>query len=205
MLKLYYAPRSCAQAVHMLLEDAEAKYEAIKIDLTLGQQKSQEYLKINPKGRVPALITEKGILTETPSILSYICHVHPGKNLAPSDPFEFAEAQAFNLYLATTVHVGHAHKHRGTRWTNDEQALASLTSRVRENMYGYAETIEKHYFKGPWVLGDNYSMCDPYLATITRWFKDDGVDLDEFPLILEHNELIKTRGSMIRISELHGL
>ncbi len=205
MLTLYYAPRSCAQAVHMLLEDAEAKYKAIKIDLTLEQQKSRQYLKINPKGRVPALITDKGILTETPSILSYICHTHPGKNLAPSDPFEFAEAQAFNLYLATTVHVGHAHKHRGTRWTNDEQALASLTSRVIENMYGYAEAIEKYYFKGPWVLGDNYSMCDPYLATITRWFKDDGVDLDKFPLIREHNNLIKTRSSMIKISKLHGI
>ena len=63
-MKFYYAPMSCAFATHVVLEDAEAKYEAIKIDLKNGDQNKPEFLKINPKGRVPALVTEKGILTE---------------------------------------------------------------------------------------------------------------------------------------------
>jgi len=205
MLRLYYASGSCAQAAHILLEDAEANYTSEKIDLKTGEQRSPEYLKINPKGRVPTLVTENGILTETPSILAYICQIYPEKNLAPSDPFGFAEAQAFNMYIATTVHIGHAHKHRGTRWTDDKQALASLTARVNENMTAYAKAIEKYYFKGPFVLGKKYSMCDPYLATITRWFKDDGVNLDNFPLIKNHNELMNSRKSMIKVSALHGL
>ena len=60
-----------------------------------------------------------------------------------------AKAQAFNMYLSSTVHVRHAHKHRGHRWTNDESALASLTANVKKNMTDYAEYIENNLISGP--------------------------------------------------------
>ena len=202
-MEFYYAPMSCAFASHVLLEDAEAIYKATRIDLKKGDQNKPDFLKINPKGRVPALITSKGILTETPAIMYYICMLHPEQKLAPNDPYELAEAQAFNMYLSSTVHVGHAHKHRGQRWTNDEYALNSLTAQVKNNMTSYAEYIEKNLFKGPWVLGENYSMCDPYLALVTRWFRDDGVDMNKFPLIVQHNENFNKRDSVKKVTELH--
>ena len=202
-MEFYYAPMSCAFASHVLLEDADATYSATRIDLKKGDQNKPDFLKINPKGRVPALITSKGILTETPAIMYYICMLHPEKQLAPNDPYELAEAQAFNMYLSSTVHVGHAHKHRGQRWTNDEHALNSLTAQVKNNMTSYAEYIEKNLFKGPWVLGENYSMCDPYLALVTRWFRDDGVDMNKFPLIIQHNENFNKRDSVKKVTELH--
>ena len=203
MMKFYYAPGSCAMSVHILLEDAEAKYEANRIDLDTGYQRSEEYLAINPKGRVPALITESGVLTETPAILSFIAKKYPDKNLAPNDQFELARAQAFNMYLSSTVHVGHSHKHRGTRWANDLKALENMTSRVTENMTQYAQSIEDHYFIGPWVLGDKYSMCDPYLYVITKWFYDDGVDMKQFSLISDHYDRMKERQSLKKIKNLH--
>ena len=203
MMKFYYAPGSCAMSVHILLEDAEAKYEANRIDLDTGYQRSEEYLAINPKGRVPALITESGVLTETPAILSFISKKYPDKNLAPNDQFEFARAQAFNMYLSSTVHVGHSHKHRGTRWANDLKALENMTSKVTENMTDYAQSIEDHYFIGPWVLGDKYSMCDPYLYVITKWFYDDGVDMKQFSLISDHYDRMKERPSLKKIKNLH--
>ncbi len=202
-MEFYYAPMSCAFASHVLLEDAKAIYKATRIDLKKGDQNKPDFLKINPKGRVPALITSKGILTETPAIMYYICMLHPEQKLAPNDPYELAEAQAFNMYLSSTVHVGHAHKHRGQRWTNDEHALNSLTAQVKNNMTSYAEYIEKNLFKGPWVLGENYSMCDPYLALVTRWFRDDGVDMNKFPLIVQHNENFNKRDSVKKVTELH--
>ena len=202
-MEFYYAPMSCAFASHVLLEDADATYSATRIDLKKGDQNKPDFLKINPKGRVPALITSKGILTETPAIMYYICMLHPEQKLAPSDPYELAEAQAFNMYLSSTVHVGHAHKHRGQRWTNDEHALNSLTAQVKNNMTSYAEYIEKNLINGPWVLGQNYSMCDPYLALVTRWFRDDGVDMSEFPLIVQHNENFNKRDNVKKITELH--
>ncbi|MGZ5729286.1 MAG: glutathione S-transferase N-terminal domain-containing protein, partial [Burkholderiales bacterium] len=114
MLKLFYAVGSCALASHIALEEAGAEYEAVRLDFAAGDQRKPEYLKVNPKGRVPALITDSGILTETPAILAYVAQVFPKAGLAPlTDPFAFARVQAFNSYLCSTAHVNHAHGGRG--------------------------------------------------------------------------------------------
>ena len=204
MLTLYYARNTCAFAAHVVLEDAKANYETIEINFKKGEQNSSNYQIINPKQRFPTLVTPKGILTETSAILIYIAQEHPEMNLIPNDNFNFARAQSFNTYLASTVHVAHAHKHRGTRWAKDDLALKSMTAKVQENMTECGMLIEKELFKGPWVLGDNYSICDPYLAVITRWFTDDNVDTSKFPRIMEHNLLIQARDSMRKVTKLHN-
>lgn len=83
MLKLYYAPGSCSFASFIALEEAGADFEAIRLDFKSNDQQDPAYLKVNPKGRVPALATDQGILTETPAILTYIAHAFPEKKLAP--------------------------------------------------------------------------------------------------------------------------
>src|SRR5947209_3305355 len=106
MLKLYYSAGSCALASHITLEEAGAPYTAERVDFKNNQQNSPEYLAINPKGRVPALVTDKGILTETPALLAFVAQSFPQAKLAPlDDPFAFAQMQAFNSYLCATVHV----------------------------------------------------------------------------------------------------
>ena len=96
MLTLFYATNTCSLASHIALEDSGAAYEAKKVNFAENDQRKPEYLKINPKGRVPALVTDHGILTETPAILAYIAQSFPKANLAPiHDPFRFAEVQAF--------------------------------------------------------------------------------------------------------------
>ena len=117
MFKLYYAPGTCALASHIALEEAGADYTAERLDFKNNQQTTPDYLAINPKGRVPALVTDTGILTETPAILAFIAQSFPKAKLAPlDDPFAFAQVQSFNSYLCSTVHVSHAHKMRGYRW-----------------------------------------------------------------------------------------
>ena len=148
-------------------------------------------------------MTPEGVLTENPAILLYIAQTHPGGRLAPTDPFALAEAQAFNMYLASTVHVAHAHKHRGYRWADDEDARAAMTAKVAANMAEHARMIEDHYFSGPWVLGDSYSMCDPYLALITRWLGPDGVSLEDFPKLKAHDELMRSRPSVQKVLPLY--
>jgi glutathione S-transferase len=71
-------------------------------------------------------------------------------------------------------------------------------------MTEYAQMIESHYFKGPYVLGDKFSFCDPYMALVTRWLKDDGVDLDQFAKIRAHDALMRERPSMQRVLVLHA-
>ena len=123
--RFYYSPRSCALASHIVLEHIGADFEAIRLDFQANQQRSAEYLAINAKGRVPALVTERGVITETPAILLYLAQTHPQSGMAPlDDPFALAELQAVNSWFCSTVHVAHAHGTRGARWADDASARA---------------------------------------------------------------------------------
>ena len=89
----------------------------VRVDFGSQAQRSPEYLAVNPKGRVPALVTESGTLTETPGLLLFVAQRFPQAELAPlSDSFALAQVQEFNSYLCSTVHVAHAHDRRGARW-----------------------------------------------------------------------------------------
>src|SRR5437868_11521889 len=125
MMKFYYAAGTCALATHIALEEAGAAYEAVRINFAEAEQTKAPYLAINPKGRVPALVTDRGVLTETPAMLAYIAQTFPKAKLAPlDDPFDFAQVQSFNSYLCSTVHINHAHKMRGARWATQESSFA---------------------------------------------------------------------------------
>ena len=142
-MRLYYSPNSCALASHIILEEVGADYSLELIDFTKSEQNQADYLKINPKARVPALQTVDGIITETPSILFFLAQSFPSKNLAPLDqPFKLAQAQEFNSYLCSTVHVAHAHVSRGSRWSDDEAAIASRTKKVPGNVGNCFQRID---------------------------------------------------------------
>src|ERR1700738_3967158 len=109
------------------IEEVGAPYEAVLVDFGSQAQRSPEYLAINPKGRVPALVTERGTLTETPGLLLFVAQLFPKAELAPfSDPFALAQVQEVNSYLCSTVHVAHAHRMRGTRWANGADAIEAM-------------------------------------------------------------------------------
>jgi glutathione S-transferase len=195
MLKLFYSPGSCALASHIVLADAGAEYETVRIDFAAGDQFKPEYLAINPKARVPSLITEDGVLTETPAILAYIAQRFHDKALAPiEDPFAFARAQEFNSYLCSTVHVAHAHRSRGKRWADEPSALAEMQRKVPETVFKAFDLIEKGMLTGPWVLGEQYSICDAYLYTTARWLESDGVDPGrQLPRVAQHRARMEQR------------
>jgi glutathione S-transferase len=187
MLTLYYAVHTCSLASHIALKDAGAKYELRRIDFRRTAQQSSEYLKVNPKARVPALATPRGVLTETPAVLAFIAQSFPEANLAPlGDPFAFAELQAFNSYLCSTVHVAHAHRMRGSRWADEETSFADMKRKVPRSVGACFELIEGHMLRGPWVMGQRYTIADPYLFTLAQWLEADGVDLARIPRVIEH-------------------
>ena len=200
MLTLFYALGTCALASHITLEDSGAPYEAKRLNFADGDQRKPEYLKINPKSRVPALVTDEGILTETPAILVYIAQSFPKANLAPlNDPFRLGQIQAFNSYLCSTVHVAHAHRVRGYRWTDDELAMETMKKKVPQNVGECLDLIEREYFKGPWVMGADYTIADPYLFTIARWLEADGVDPKRFPKVLDHRNRMAERPAVKKV------
>ena len=194
MIKLFYAPHTCALASHIALEEVGADYELARIDVDANDHRKPEYLAINPKGRVPALGTEHGILTETPAILVFIAQSFPQAGLAPvEDPFAFARIQEFNSYLCATAHVAHAHRMRGHRWVDDAAAIAAMQRKVPQNVSECFGLIERHMLRGPWVMGDSYTICDPYLFTLAQWLEADGVDLAGLPRVSEHRHMVSQR------------
>jgi glutathione S-transferase len=199
MLALYFAPHTCALASHIALEEAGARYDLVKIDFAKTQQADPDYLAINPKARVPALATSRGVLTETPAILAYIAQSYPASKLAPlDDAFAFARMQAFNSYLCSTLHVAHAHRMRGYRWADEPAAIEAMKRKVPQSVGAAFDLVERHMFNGPWVLGESYSICDPYLFTLAQWMELDGLDPTAFPKVADHRERMGQRTAVVR-------
>jgi glutathione S-transferase len=199
MLQLYYAANTCALATHIALEEAGADYATVRVDFRANEQRGPEYLAINPKGRVPALVTGRGILTETPAMLAFVAQSFAGAALAPlDDPFAFAQVQAFNSYLCSTLHVAHAHRMRGYRWADDEAAFAAMQRFVPRSVGACFELIEQHLLAGPWVMGETYSICDPYLFTLAQWIEGDGVDPTTIPAVMAHRQRVSERPAVRR-------
>lgn len=199
MLKLFYSPGSCSLASHIALEEAGAAYEAVKVDLRQSEQRKPEYLALNPKGRVPALVTDKGVLTETPAILAYVAQTHPQAGLLPTEPWDLAQAQAFNSYLASTVHVAHAHRFRGYRWADEASSFEDMRRKVPQTMAEAFALIESEMLQGPWVLGERFSVCDGYLFTLADWLEGDGVDLARLPRVHAHRERVRSRPAVSKV------
>ena len=202
MLTFFYSPGSCALASHIALEDAGASYELKRVDFRKTEQQSPDYLAVNPKGRVPALATPLGAVTENPAILAFIAQSFPEARLAPlGDPFAFAQLQAFTTYLCSTVHVAHAHRGRGYRWANDEASFADMKRKVPETVGACFELIETRMFRGPWAMGEDYSVADPYLFTLASWLEGDGVDIARFPRVADHRARMAERESVKKAIE----
>jgi glutathione S-transferase len=204
MLTLYYAPNTCSLAPYIALEEAGAKFETYRVNFAEGEQNSAKYKALNPKGRVPALATDKGILTENVAILSFIADIYPKMRLSRSDPFAFAQMQAFNAYLSSTVHVHHAHKMRGSRWSDDADVVTAMKIKVPQNMLDCFTIIENEYLKGPWVMGEQFTVADAYLLTISNWLEGDGVDVKLLPKTMAHRAAMMARPAVAKAVAAHN-
>lgn len=199
-MKLYFAPGTISIAVAITLEEAELAYDAIKVDFATAEQTKAEYLALNPKGRVPTLVTTSGTrLTETGAILDYIATLAPDKRLVPADAETAAHMRSIMYYLASTMHVNHAHKMRGHRWADAASSFADMTSKVTETMTASAAYIEASAFLGDYVCGKNLTLADPYLFVVCNWLAGDGVNVADFPKISAFLDRMNRRPSVQKI------
>jgi len=194
----YTAPATCALATHIALHEAGATFDTVRLDFKAQEQRGAAYLAINPKGRVPALATERGVITETPALLVFVAQSFPAAQLAPlTDAFAMAQLNELHSYLASTVHVAHAHKHRGSRWADDPAAHDAMRAKVPQTMAACAQLLEDR-LTGTWALGDTYSVADAYLFTVASWLEGDGVDTQAFPRLLAHRARMQGRAAVQR-------
>ena len=168
MLTLYYAPGACSLAAHIVLEESGEKYEARKVDLAKGEQRTPEYMKINPLGRVPALKLDDGSpLAENTAILPFL-----GKRfgLWPTDSLKEAKALSIVGFFATSVHPAHAHIGRPERYTEDKSAFPGIQAKGKQSFHDYLKQIDAMYAGREW-LSDKYSVLDPYALVFYAWGK----------------------------------
>ncbi|MCV6547067.1 MAG: glutathione S-transferase family protein [Cohaesibacter sp.] len=184
MLELYFAPNTISIAIAIALEESGLDYCTKPVNFAASEQMSEPYASLNPKGRVPTLVTEHGPLTETGAILDYIHSLAPQKGLVPSDVLASAKMREAMFYFASTMHVNHAHKLRGSRWADKEASWEDMRAKVSQTMTASCDYVEKNLIKGPFILGETFSLADPYLYMISTWATGDGVDLSRFPKLL---------------------
>ncbi|MFN9849314.1 MAG: glutathione S-transferase family protein [Alphaproteobacteria bacterium] len=187
MLKLFTATGTIGLACEIALEEAGAACEVVRMNFADNAQRQPDYLAINPKSRVPALVCDQGVITEAPAILGYVAQAFPGARLAPlEDAFAMAQVQAFNSYLCSWVHPAAAHRHRGYRWADTPAALADMREKAPKVFAEAIGLIEAEYLCGPWVMGERYTICDPYLYVVSSWLPRDGIEMAQFPKVADH-------------------
>jgi glutathione S-transferase len=166
MLTLYYAPGACSMASHIVLEESGEKYEAKKVDLAAGEQRTEAYLKLNPLGRVPVLGLDDGApLTENTAILPYL-----GKRfgLWPNDPIGEAKALSLIGFFASSVHPAHAHIGRPERYTADSSAFPGIKEAGLKTFHAHLKQIDDMFAGREW-FSDKYSVLDPYGFVFYTW------------------------------------
>ena len=195
-MRLHFAPGTISIATAIALEEAGLAYDPVAVDFKAAEQTKPDYQRINPKGRVPALDTGRQILTETGAILEFIAARAPAAGLVPDDPLEAAQMRSVMYYIASTMHVNHAHKMRGHRWADAESSWADMTAKVPQTMTQSAEFVDRHALRGPFVLGARFSLADPYLFVVCSWLDGDGVDVAAFPRIAAFRAAMEERASV---------
>lgn len=198
-ITLYYAPGACSLATHVTLEEAAAPYNTVRVMLAEGQQRSAKYLSINPMGRVPALVTPDGILTETIGALSYVSNRFPSAELLPfGDSWGMGKAYDRMSWLAAVAHVAIAQIWRTERFTTDAAAQESVREHGRVQIGQYFERIESG-LSGEWMLGDRYSVLDPYLMVFWRWGLRLQMDMASYARWADHTARVMSRPAVERV------
>ncbi|MEL0439040.1 glutathione S-transferase family protein [Phycobacter sp. K97] len=195
-MQLFYAPGTISIAVAIALEEAGLAYEPVKVDFASAEQTKPAYHKVNPKGRVPALVVEDSILTETGALLDYVADLAPEAGLRPEHPLQQARMREVMYYLASTMHVNHAHKMRGSRWATQQSSFDDMAAKVPETMATSAAYISENGLRGPFVLGEKISLADCYLFVVCTWLEGDGVSIADYPRIQEFMTAMEQRASV---------
>lgn len=195
-MQLYYAPNTISIAVAIALEETGLDYDKVPVDFANAEQTKAAYKQINPKGRVPALAVEGGILTETGALLEFVAATAPDAGLVPDDPVLAARMREVMFYLASTMHVNHAHKMRGARWADKKPSWKDMKEKVPQTMAASCKYIEANGLRGPFVLGEQISIADCYLYVVCSWLEGDGVDVSAFPKIVAFREAMEARASV---------
>ncbi len=198
MLALYYGPGACSMASHIVLEESGEKYEPRRMDLSKGEQRTEDYLKKNPLGRVPLLELDGGeYLAENTAILPYL-----GKRfgLWPGDPLGEARALSTIGFFASSVHPAHAHVGRPERYTAESLALPGIKEMGLKTFHRHLKQIDGMLAGREW-MSDGYSVLDPYAFVFYVWGVRRELPIGELKNFTAHRNRMVARPAVQRVIE----
>jgi len=169
MMTLYFSPGACSLASHIGLEETGAPYEAKPILLAKQQQRTEDYLKVNPRGKVPALNVDGKILVENTAILTYLARRFPEKNLMPADPAEEARGIATMCWFSSVAHPAFQRCMRPERFADGEAAQAAVKENGRKSFWANLQEIDSMFQGKQWIMGSEFTLVDGYALVFYGW------------------------------------
>ena len=201
MYKLYWAKDSGALAPQILLEEIGVEYERCVLDLEQGDETVEEYLKVNPRGQVPALVLADGsIITESAAISLHLAdsHVEAGL-LPPLASGERAQVYRWLFYAAANLYESVLRLYYADRFTTDPGQVDQVQASARAFMDQSWELLENELGQGPYLLGQTYSVVDPYLLMLTNWHEQSEILFKRNPKLGHLCETVRARPAVERI------
>ena len=200
-MKLYYSPGACSLSPHIALEEAGLPYEALAAPTkTHKLADGTDYYAINPLGYVPLLVLDDGTpLREGPAIVQYIADQAPAKNLAPANgSLARYQMQSWLNFIGTELHKTFSPLFNPA--TTDDARTAA-----KEKLAGRLKWVEGELAGKQYLMGDNFTVADAYLFTVTNWAGHTGLDLSPYPNLLAYRSRVAARPAVIRAMTAEGL
>ena len=205
MLTLYYAPGSSSMAAHLVLEEAGAEYETRFVDEDAGEHRTEAYLRVNPRGKVPALRLADGtVLVENVAIQTYIARTHPEAQLLPDDPEGEARALSRMAVCASTVHPAFSHFWAPGRFTDEPAGQAGVRAKGLATFHGHCREIDALLAGRDWFL-DRFSAADCYGFVFWGWGMRAGLPMRELRAYTAHKDRMLARPAVRRVLDREGV
>ena len=175
-LTIYSSPRACSLACHIALEESGLPFELHSVKIRQGEHLTDEYLQVNPWGKIPALRIGDEVLTEAHAILSYIGDLAPAeRNLLPHNPLQRARAHEWMNFLSATVHIAFRPLFKPHYLISEESLHPKLHEVGIPNLRKTLLEVDRRLAGKQWALGDSYSVVDPYLLVFWIWSQRDDI------------------------------
>lgn len=200
-MKLYYSPGACSLSPHITLHESGLAFEHVLAPTKTHQlPDGSDYYRINPLGYVPLLELDDGTrLTEGPAIVQYIADQVPEKNLAPANgTVARAQLQGWLNFIATEIHKGFS-PFFNPATPPEYKAIA------KERLLSRLAWVDGELAKKPYLMGETFSVADPYLFTVTNWAPKVGVDISNLANLAALRERVAARPAVQAAMKEEGL
>lgn len=197
MTTLCYAKKTCSVGIHVLMEEVGKPYDLKIVDFSKKEQKTPEYLAINPKGKVAALVRDDGsVVTEFTAIAMALAFENPDANLMPTDPEGIVRTVEAMDYAIGTIHMLSWRMYRRPDIYSDiPEAIEQLKVRGKDAMMAAFDVVDKDLDGREWLSGDAFSIADAALYYTEFWAVDVG-GWDLPPNVKAHYDRMKQRPSV---------